>query len=284
MCEPCAAVCEGLRHSPRPTPPMGRGVIAAAVRLIALVGLCAVIATAAPTPPAAAAPVAATPTPGTTTTGARRLPATGQLVSSVIGDDGSVRAGAPLSYVDNGDGTISDRTTGLMWEKKAKLDNVPDAANPHDADNCYPWRGNCEQGGAVCATNADCGANGACAATDCQTKAPNGLTVFKWVMQLNAAKFAGHSDWRVPNAKELESLIDYNAVNPSVAPAFNSPTCSSCDTLTDATCSCTRSNNYWSSTPLPNSINAWVVYFASGSVVYNAQTSLSYVRAVRGGK
>jgi hypothetical protein len=52
-------------------------------------------------------------------------------------------------FVDNSDGTITDNQTGLMWEKKADLDNVPvnctsDAVcpNPHDADNSYTWTDN----------------------------------------------------------------------------------------------------------------------------------------------
>src|SRR5689334_17351901 len=35
------------------------------------------------------------------------FPATGQTTSFNPGDDGAIRAGAPLSYMDNGDGTIT---------------------------------------------------------------------------------------------------------------------------------------------------------------------------------
>jgi hypothetical protein len=38
----------------------------------------------------------------------QRLPATGQTTSYVKGDDGDIRAGAPLKYRDNGDGTVTD--------------------------------------------------------------------------------------------------------------------------------------------------------------------------------
>ena len=56
-----------------------------------------------------------------TTSGAGKLPATGQYVSYAAGDDGAIRAGAPLSYarwIDKGDGTIRDTLTGLTWLKK----------------------------------------------------------------------------------------------------------------------------------------------------------------------
>jgi hypothetical protein len=38
------------------------------------------------------------------------------------GQDGDTQAGAPLSYVDNGDGTITDVNTGLTWEKQSEGD------------------------------------------------------------------------------------------------------------------------------------------------------------------
>src|SRR5439155_2130664 len=42
-------------------------------------------------------------------------------------------------FVDNGDGTVTDRLTALQWEKKDNLDNSPNPADPHDADNSYTW-------------------------------------------------------------------------------------------------------------------------------------------------
>ena len=50
--------------------------------------------------------------------GAAALPATGQTISYASGDDGAMRAGAVLSYTDNGDGTVTDNSTGLTWQKK----------------------------------------------------------------------------------------------------------------------------------------------------------------------
>src|SRR2546430_848035 len=53
------------------------------------------------------------------------FPATGQTTSSPrppyhAGDDGDIQAGATLSYTDNGDGTITDNNTCLMWGKKSE--------------------------------------------------------------------------------------------------------------------------------------------------------------------
>jgi hypothetical protein len=40
-----------------------------------------------------------------------------------------------------------------------------------------------------------------------------------WVQQLNATNYLGHHDWRLPSAKELQSLLDYSRV-PAIAPVF----------------------------------------------------------------
>ena len=42
-------------------------------------------------------------------------------------------------FFDNGDGTVSDTLTGLMWEKKDSLGGGANLSNPHDADNTYTW-------------------------------------------------------------------------------------------------------------------------------------------------
>lgn len=78
------------------------------------------------------------------------------------GQDGDIQAGAPLSYTDNGDGTVTDHNTGLMWEKKT--DNIR-----------YTWR--------------------------------DAFVVH--VAGLNAPSFAGYTDWRMPNVKELASIVKY---------------------------------------------------------------------------
>ena len=35
-------------------------------------------------------------------------------------------------FIDNGDGTVTDTQTGLMWEKKTSLDSTSNASDPHD--------------------------------------------------------------------------------------------------------------------------------------------------------
>jgi hypothetical protein len=166
-----------------------------------------------------------------------------------VPDDGTVQAGATLSYTDNGDGTITDNNTGLMWEKK------DDAGGLHDKDNVYRWSGDGSQD-----------------------------TIWDWLDDINAeggTGFAGYNDWRIPNAKELQSIVNYQNFNPAVSAAFNTGCVASCTVLT---CSCTVASSYWSSTSLAlDPSNAWVVDFFYGIVAPYGKSFTLFVRAVRGG-
>ncbi len=62
-----------------------------------------------------------------------RTPCHGTTTVYVIGDDGDTQSGSPLAFVDNGDGTITDLNTRLMWEKK------DDSGGLHDKDMNAVW-------------------------------------------------------------------------------------------------------------------------------------------------
>jgi hypothetical protein len=218
-------------------------------------------------------------------------------------DDGAIEAGAALSYTDNGDGTITDNNTKLMWEKKDDANPITgapssgSASDLHNVFNLYSWSGLCQDNSTPCGTNADCtGVSGTalCSATDGQG---TGYTIFQWVAQLNSGTgFASHTDWRIPNVKELQSIVDYGTVNPAVVAYFNTsyfPGCLSGCTLDGAgnttECSCTQPSYYLSATTFDVS-NVWCVTFdygtvvpISGLLVGSPKTTALYVRAVRGG-
>jgi hypothetical protein len=182
------------------------------------------------------------------------LPATGQTTSYTSGDDGHVQAGAALSYLDNGDGTITDLNTGLMWEKKSNDGGI------HHLWNDYCWDP------AACPGFAHLTGN-----------------IFEWVDELNNQAFAGHTDWRIPNYKELVSILDLEGQDPTVAPVFNTGTsCWGTPGCTVLTCSCTADWYYWTSTSHGDSDSAWQVNCWNGVVGPRGKSNGASTRAVRG--
>jgi hypothetical protein len=156
--------------------------------------------------------------------------------------DGELLKGAALAYVDNGDGTITDINTGLMWEK------LSDDGTIHDWDNQYSW--------------------------------DNAFAV-KLAALNTGSGFALHTDWRLPNKKELESIVNAEVFTPAVSLAFDTSCAPGATVLTG---SCTQPKNYWSSSSFAiNPLSAWGVDFDAGDSTGSAKASLLDVRAVRAG-
>ena len=189
------------------------------------------------------------------------LPATGQTTAFGAGSDGAIQAGCAQSYTDNGDGTITDNCTGLMWEKK------DDSGGLHDMDNPYTWSG----------------------ASAGSTNVMDG-TIQDFIDELNdvagggASCFAGYCDWRVPNRNELATLVDNELpAGPTINTAFNQCP-AACSDVTDPACSCTSSSAYWSATTYaPGPSLAWGVVFVNGGTDYYIKGNGTHVRAVRSG-
>lgn len=189
-----------------------------------------------------------------------RLLKTGQTTSYGAGSDGDLELGIAQGYLDNGDGTITDTKTGLAWEKKS------DDGTIHDKDNTYSWSG----------------------ASYGSTNVLDGTAATTFLAALNAgAGFAGHTDWRLPNRKELESLANLEARNLATFPAFNTncgANSSGNPGCTVTTCSCTVPGFYWSSSTYAGGPqSAWYVNFYDGNTDADVKYHTDYVRAVRGG-
>jgi hypothetical protein len=162
------------------------------------------------------------------------------------GQDGEFQYGLERRYVDNGDGTITDTNTGLMWEKLSR------DASIHDKELLYTWA----QAFAI------------------------------KVAGLNGLAFAGYTDWRLPNINELYSLVELDQYSPAVSsPAFHWNCVVGCTVLT-CSCTYTQSAVYWTSTSeweAPGAA-AWAVGFHDGRILRNLKTYVpAHVRAVRGG-
>ncbi|MGB5722736.1 MAG: DUF1566 domain-containing protein [Woeseiaceae bacterium] len=158
-----------------------------------------------------------------------------------------IRAATPMSrFTLHGDGTATDSRSGLRWQR-CPVGYVFDdnaTANVYSDDKCEL----------------------------------TGVAVFNWQSALQSAAdlndgggAAGFSDWRVPNLKELVSILEFKCFGPAINVSLFPDT---------------PPVSFWSSTTTNSINNALVVNFET------AQNSFSYldiaaferhVRLVRGG-
>ncbi len=174
------------------------------------------------------------------------VPKTGQTTPWGTGDDGTLQKGVAWPnprFIDNNNGTVTDKLTGLMWQKNA---------------NCiatyYPGFDNDSSLG------------------DGEVTWPHALA---FVAGINNGTYPlcrfGYSDWRLPNVRELNSLIDYGrsptfpAGTPFIGLAYD---------------------NYWSSTSHASGPTLWayMINFGDASVTNFSKTTPCNVWPVRGGK
>lgn len=136
--------------------------------------------------------------------------------------------------IDNNDGTVTDSKTGLMW--KQCLEGVEGDNCENNSPNTFTWQQALQQPGTV----------------------------------NDGGGFAGYTDWRLPNIRELRSIVEeqcYNlAINLNRFPN-------------------TQSFLVWSGSPYAyDSDYAWAVYFLNGSSGISYRFNSFAVRLVRGGQ
>jgi len=134
-------------------------------------------------------------------------------------------------FTDNSNGTVTDNLTGLIWLKNANCATVSPKTWANALTNCNSL------------------ASGVCGLTDGST--------------------AGQ--WRLPNVKELQSLIDFQNVNPALP--------------TGHPFSNVQEGYYWSATTRAFApFYAWVVHLSGGYVDRIGKPSSYSVWPVRGGQ
>jgi hypothetical protein len=150
------------------------------------------------------------------------------------GQDGKLQRGVDWPtprFTDNLDGTVTDNLTGLIWLRDA---------------NCISLSPD----------------NWANALTAANTLSPG-------ICGLIDGSAAG--DWRLPNIKELLSLVDYSQSSPALPSGH--PFVS------------VQSSSYWSSTTYASDTGfAWIVLMFNGNVNFNSKPSNLRVWPVRGGQ
>ena len=88
--------------------------------------------------------------------------------------------GTIKNFTDNGDGTVTDRDTGLMW-----------VADP-----------------------SRCGISWGMPGT------PLAMDITTASIATAGLNYAGYTDWRLPDVNELSTLVDYSRTSPSLSPTF----------------------------------------------------------------
>jgi hypothetical protein len=122
----------------------------------------------------------------------------------------------PAQFSDNGNGTVTDNLTGLVWVKAVHTDTI----SWEDA-----------------------------------------------LVYAESLSFAGQTDWRLPNIKELQSICQQTISNPTISNSFFS----------------VGVKKIWSSTTLPNqTTKSWFLDSREGIATYDIKANKHSVLCVRG--
>ncbi len=171
------------------------------------------------------------------------VPDTGQAISYTVGDDGYYSATVGVDWPEP---RFITGTTGVVTDTLTGLIWLKNA-------NCFG-----QQDWATTLSDVNGLASGSCGLTD--------------------GSSAG--DWRLPNVRELLSLVHFGVHNPAVPNTAGTGRWVEGDPFTGV-----QSNYYWSSTTFANGTsNAWRVYLYYGYVDNGTKTSDYYVWPVRGGQ
>jgi len=152
----------------------------------------------------------------------------------------------PCRYRDNGDNTVTDFDTGLMWVRQVAFDGMP---SPFilDADDTFLWQTAAETAAKLAGTSA------------------SGTTI------VPVPGNGSYTDWRLPTIVELAGIVELSA-----------PGCRSRGACIDPIFGGTSPHDYWSATRALNEPSpAAFVDFFNGLIEFSNPVAELHAREVR---
>lgn len=119
--------------------------------------------------------------------------------------DGQTQTGYKMEYVlltHQQDECLLDGNSGLVWEKK----NWSDVNSIRYYDKSFTWyNSNAKTNG---------GNTGIRNKGFCETETPSGrqCDTQGYIAELNANRYCGYDDWRIPSITEIETIVDYGHI------------------------------------------------------------------------
>lgn len=135
------------------------------------------------------------------------------------------------AFVDNGDGTVTDTATGLMWSQVDSGDSVFAVSAYTNSDGSLNWQ--------------------------------------EALAFAESAQYAGYNDWRLPNAKEMQSMLDYTRSPDTTGSAAIDPVFACTQIINEA--SQTDYPFFWTSTSFHPGTDAVILCFGRALGYFSPQ-------------